>query len=158
MFRPGMAKGPSLRRSGPTGGTLTIPTTVPTWTACIEFDYTQFSVTSANTLSNTLFTLLPRQTIEGVVIKTKTAWVGAGITSLTFSVGIGGNLAKFLSPYDGVPAVSGTNFGFADTFGLENFTANTTILISAISVGASLTVLTAGVGCVYIKTAQLLAP
>jgi len=157
-----MAKGPSLQRgitsgTGATGGTLTVPTTVPTWVH-VEFDYTQFNGTAATTLSNTLFTLLARQTIEDVVIKTKTAWVGTGITALTFSLGIAGDLAKFLSPYDGVPAVSATNFGTAHVFGLENFTASTSILISAIATGANLNQLTAGVGCLWLKTAQLSAP
>ncbi len=158
MMRPGMAKGPSLYPVIKGGGTITVPTTVPTWVPCIEFDYTQFNGTAALTKSNTLFTLLARQTIEGIVIKTKTAWVGTAITSLDFSIGIAGNLAKYLSPYDGLAAVSATNFGTADTFQLENFTASTSILISVIAVGANLTALTAGVGCVYIKTAQLLAP
>jgi len=157
-MRPDQAKGPYVGPSGAGGGTILVPTVVPTWVPCIEFDYTQFNGTAALIKSNTLFTLLLRQTIEGIVIKTKTAFVGAGITSLDFSLGISGNLAKYLSPYNGLAAVSATNFGTSDTLQLENFTASTAILISVISVGANLTALTAGVGCVYIKTAQLLVP
>ncbi len=162
-LRPGQSKGPyvgnaiNVTGSGVTGGTLVAPTTVPTWVH-MEFDYTQFNGTAALTKSNTLFSLLPRQTIEGVVVKTKTAWAGVGITALTFSLGIAGALNKYFSPYDGVPAVTSVNFGTADTFGLEDFVGATNILVSAIATGANLNLLTAGVTCVYIKTSQLIAP
>lgn len=158
MIRPGMAKGPSVAPGTMGGGTILVPTTVPTWFAPIEFDFTQFNGTAALTKSNTLASLLARGTIEAMVIKTKTAWVGAGITSLLFSIGITGDLARYMSPYQGLTAVSATNFGTADQFQLENFTAATPILVSVVAVGANLTALTAGVCSLYIKGAILNAP
>lgn len=158
MIRPGQAKGPSVAPGTMGGGTILVPTTVPTWFAPIEFDFTQFNGTAALIKSNTLATLLARGTIEGMVVKTKTAWVGAGITSLLFSIGINANLAKYLSSYSGLAAVSSTNFATADQFRLEDFTATTPILVSVVAQGANLTALTAGVCSVYIKGALLTAP
>lgn len=156
-LRPGLAKGPWV---GPNtgGGTPTNPTAVPTWFPCIEFDFTDFTGFAALIGDIEIYSLLSRGTIEGAVIKTTTAFAGAGITSLTFSVGIAGNLAKILSPYEATAAVSDTNFGFADELQLENFGAATSIRLAAVAVGANLTNLTQGVGCLWLKGARLSAP
>jgi hypothetical protein len=157
-LRPGQAKGPSVSPSGSGGGSITVPTSVPTWFPCIDFDFTQFNGTAATTLSIALFSLLPRMSIEAMVVKTSVAFVGAGLTSLNFTVGLTGDLARYLSPYSGLAVVSGVNFASSDTLRVENFLAATSILLSAVSIGANLNVITAGHGCVWVKGALLPSP
>lgn len=144
--------------SGSGGGTPAAPTPIPTWFPCMEFTFAQFTGFAALVGDIQIYSLLSRGTIEGAVIKTKTAFAGAGITSLNFSVGIVGNLAKIVSPYNGLAAVSDTNFGTADVLDLENFGAATSIRVAAVAVGANLSALTQGVGCLWLKGARLTAP
>ena len=140
------------------GGTITNPTSIPTWFPCLNFDYTDFNGTAALVKSNNLFSLLPSMTIEAIVIKTSIAFVGAGITSLDMSVGIAGDLARYCSRYNVLAAVTGINFGSGDLFFLEDFVGATQVLLSAVAVGANLTALTAGHGCVWVKGSLLPAP
>lgn len=140
------------------GGSPASPTTVPTWFPCMEFTFANFTGFAALVGDIQIYSLLARGTIEGAVIKTKTAFVGPGITSLNFSVGIVGDLAKIVSPYNGLAAVSNTNFGTGNILDLENFGAATSIRLAAVAVGANLSALTAGVGCLYLKGARLTAP
>jgi len=124
----------------------------------MEFDFSQFTGFAALTGDIQIYSLLSRGTIEGAIIKTKTVFAGAGITGLTFSVGIAGNLAKILSPYDALAAVSDTNFGTGDQLQLENFGAAVSIRLAAVAVGANLSNLTQGVGCLWLKGARVPAP
>lgn len=140
------------------GGTPASPTTVPTWFPCMPFDYTMFTGFAALVGDVQIYSLLARGTIEGAVIKTKTAFVGAGITSLKFSVGIVGNLAKIVSPYDGLAAVANTNFLAVNVLDVEDFGAAVSIRLAAQAVGANLSALTAGSGCLWLKGARLTAP
>lgn len=140
------------------GGSPASPTTVPTWFPCMPFDFSMFTGFAALVGDVQIYSLVARGTIEGAVIKTKTAFAGAGITGLTFSVGIVGNLAKIVSPYDGLAAVSDTNFGSGAILDLENFGAATSIRLAAVAVGANLSNLTAGAGCLWLKGARLTAP
>lgn len=154
--RYGKAKGPWV---GPNiSGTPTNPTTVPTWFPCIEFDFTDFTGFAALTGDIEIYSLLARGTIEKAVIKTTTAFAGAGITALTFTVGIVGNLAKIVSPYDGLAAVADTNFGTSNVFDLENFGAATSIRLAAAATGANLSALTQGEGCLWLQGARVPAP
>jgi hypothetical protein len=143
---------------GLAGGTPLNPTAIPTWFPCIQFTFSQFTGFAALVGDIQIYSLLSLGTIEGMVIKTKTAFAGAGITGLTFSVGIVGNLAKYMSPYNGLAAVTDTNFGTADQLRLENFGAAVSVRVAAVAVGANLTNLTAGVGCLWIKGARISAP
>jgi hypothetical protein len=140
------------------GGTPAAPTPVPTWFPCMEFQFSQFTGFAALTGDIQIYSLLSRGTIEGAVIKTKTVFAGAGITGLNFSVGIVGDLAKIISPYNGLAAVSDTNFGTGDQLQLENFGAAVSIRLAAVAVGANLSALTQGVGCLWLKGARLPAP
>lgn len=124
----------------------------------MEFDFTDFTGFAALVGDVQIYSLLSRGTIEGAVIKSKTAFAGPGITALTFSVGIVGDLAKILSPYDGLAAVANTNFGTGNMLELENFGAATSIRLAALAVGANLSALTQGVGCLWLKGARLSAP
>lgn len=157
-MRSGRVKGPYVGPTGAGGGTPTNPTTVPTWFPCMEFDFTDFTGFAALVGDIEIYSLLSRGTIEGAVIKTKTAFLGPGIASLNFSVGLVGNLARIVSPYDGLAAVSDTNFGDSDELQIINFGAATSIRLAAVATGANLSVLTQGVGCLYLKGARLSAP
>lgn len=141
--------------SGSGGGTILVPTSVPTWFAPIPFDYTIFNTLIVNDFDWVAFSLLPKMTIEGVVIKTDTVFVGAGITSLSFSLGVGGDLARFLSPYDAFAAVAHDNFGTGLGLWPESFLFNTDIRLNAHAIGATLNNLTAGTGRLWIKGALL---
>jgi hypothetical protein len=63
-----------------------------------------------------------------------------------------------MSPYSGLSAVGGANFGEGDQMRIESFAVNTQILLTAVSIGANLSALTAGHGCVWVKGALLPAP
>ncbi len=154
-MRPGKAKGPYLGASGPSGGTPTNPTVVPTWFPCINFDYTMFTPFAAPIGDVNIYSLVAMGTIEGMVIKTSTLFTGPGITALDLTVGIVGNLAKYLSAYLASAAVSDTNFGLANVLDMENFGAATSIRLAAVATGANLSALTQGAGCLWIKGAKL---
>lgn len=130
----------------------------PSWSACLPFDFTLFNGFAALLGDIQILSIPARTVIEGVVIKTKTQWVGVGLTSLTFSVGIVGTLDKYLGLYDGLAAPSNTNFGTSETLQVENFGAAVSVRLGLVSTGANLSVLTAGTGCLYLKTSQLGIP
>jgi hypothetical protein len=154
-LRPGKAKGPYVGMSGPTGGTPTNPTSVPTWFPCIAFAYTDFTGFAALVGDVEKYSLPAKCTIEGVALHTDVAFTGPGITAVTLSVGLVGNLAKYLSAYDAFAAASNTRIGAANLLFPENLGAVTSIRLSAQSVGANLSVLTAGSGCLWLKVAKL---
>jgi hypothetical protein len=131
---------------------------VPAWSLCIDFFYTDFTGFAALTGNIQIHSLLARGLIQGAVIKTVTAFAGPGITTLNLSLGLAGDLAKYLSPYNGLAAVSDTNFGYADELQLENFGAATSIRLAATAIGANLSALTQGAGCLYLSLAQLPVP
>jgi len=156
-MRPGKAKGPWV---GPNtgGGTPVNPTPVPTWFPCFDFTFADFTPFAALIGDIEIYSLLSRGTIEGAVLKTSTAFSGPGITDVKMSVGIAGNLAKILSPFDVDTAVTDTNFASTNILNLENFGAAASIRLAAIAVGANLSALTAGAGCLWLKGARIPAP
>lgn len=137
------------------GGTPVNPTSVATWFPCIPFDYTLFTGFAALIGDVQIYSLLAKGTLEGAAIKTSTPFTGPGLATLNLSVGIAGNLAKILSPYDVMAAVSNTNFGDGNLLDIENFGVATSIRLAAVATGANLSVLTAGAGCLWLKGARL---
>jgi hypothetical protein len=154
-FRSGKAKGPYVGRPGPTGGTPTNPTTVPTWFPCFDFTFADFTGFAALVGDIEIYSLPARCTIEGSAIHTSVPFAGPGITAVNFSAGLVGNLAKYLSPYDAFAASSDTRIGATNLLFPENLGAATSVRLAAQSVGANLSVLTAGVGCLWLKVAKL---
>src|SRR6185369_15391374 len=154
-MRSGRVKGPYTGPAGTGGGTIINPTAIPTWSVCIPFDFTMFTGFAALVGDVQAFSLLARMTLEGIVIKTSTPFSGPGITGVTLSLGLVGDLAKYLSPYDAFAAVAGSNLGLANELQLESFTAATSVRLAAIATGANLSALTAGAGCLYAKVASL---
>jgi hypothetical protein len=155
-MRPGKAKGPYVGADPIGGGTITVPTTVPTWQPCIPFTFANFTGFAALVGDIQAFSLLAGMTLEGVILKTSTLFTGPGITGVTLSLGLVGDLAKYLSPHDVQAAVAGNNFGTGDRFSIESFTGATSVRLAAISTGANLSALTQGAGCLYVKVATVL--
>lgn len=153
-MRPGKAKGPYV---GPAngGGTPANPTAIPTWFPCFDFAYTDFTGFAALSGDIEIYSLPAYCTIEGAAIRTTTAFVGAGITNLQLSAGIVGDLARYISIYDALAAVSNTNVQTANQLQLPNVGAATSIRLAALAVGANLSALTAGAGCLWLKVAKL---
>lgn len=137
------------------GGTPTVPTSVPTWFPCLAFDFTMFTGFAALFGDIQIYSLLAKEVIEDAVIKTSVAFAGPGIASLTLSVGIVGNLAKLISPYDAFAAVSNINGRLSNVVDLENFGGAVSIRLGAVATGANLSVLTQGAGCLWLKAAKL---
>lgn len=136
-------------------GTPAAPSPVPTWFPCMAFTFATFTPFAALTGDVEIWSMPAKAMILGAVIKTSVAFAGPGVTGITLSVGIVGNLAKVLSPFDAFAAVSATNFGTAQTLDLENFGAATSIRLAAIAAGANLSNLTAGAGCLYLLGAKV---
>ena len=136
--------------SGGGGGTPAAPTPIPTWFPCLAFDFTMFTGFAALVGDVEIWSMPAKAMITGAIIKTSTAFAGPGIATLNLSVGIVGNLAKTLSPYDAKAAVSNTNFGSADLLQIENFGAATSIRLAAVATGANLSALNAGAGCLFL--------
>jgi hypothetical protein len=137
------------------GGTPAAPTPIPTWFPCMAFTFADFTPFAALVGDVEKWSMPAKAMIMGAVIKTSVAFAGPGITGLTLSVGIVGSLAKVLSPFDAFAAVSNTNFGTAQTLDLEDFGAATSIRLAAVAVGANLSNLTAGAGCLYLLGAKI---
>lgn len=144
--------------SAPGGGTPAFPSAIPTWFPCFTFDFTDFTGFAALVGDVEIYSLVSRGTIEAAVIKTSTPFSGPGITGLTLSLGLVGDLAKFLSPYNATAATADTNFSTGDQLQLENFGAAVSVRLAAVATGANLSALTAGAGCLWLKGARLPAP
>ena len=87
--------------------------------------------------------------IHSVMQKHSVAFAG-GVTALTISVGIVGDLAKYGTAHDGFAAVSDTAFTLDTTVGLETFGGATSIRAAAIATTANLDQLTIGSTDIYI--------
>jgi hypothetical protein len=154
-MRAGKAKGPFVGHISGGVGTPTNPTAVPTWFPCFDFTFADFTGFAALVGDIEIYSLPARCTIEGAAINTTIAFSGPGITGVTLSAGIAGNLAKYLSPYDAFAAASSARIDAANQLFAEDLGAATSIRLSAASVGANLSALTAGAGCLWLKVAKL---
>lgn len=154
MLRPGQAKGPYV---GPTsgGGTPASPTSVPTWFPCFDFSYTDFNGFAALEGDFEIYSLPAYCVIEGAAIRTTTAFVGAGITSLYIASGIVSDLARYMRIIDALAPVTSSNVQTANQMAIESVSVATSIRLAALATGANLTALTAGAGCLWLKVAKL---
>lgn len=103
-----------------------------------------------------LFSLPTKTLIHRVIIKNTIAF--AGTTTYTLSVGIVGNLVKYIAVFDVMQAVANTTFGIAAATinaTLENFGAATSIRLSAISTIQNLDQSSAGAVDIYVQTSLL---
>lgn len=118
------------------------------------FSYTDLAAAAlANSI--TLATLLPKQMLHAVVVKHSASFTGGAIASYRVSVGVTAAPARYSTLFD-VFQAPGNSVAIASTSGnVENFAANTTLLLSAVSTGANLNAATAGSVTVWLLTSVL---
>lgn len=156
--RYGKAKAPWVGVSSG-GGTPTNPTTVPTWMK-FSFTHTDFQAAS---LSNNIeiYSAPARVNILGCILKHSTQFAGTGITDYKLSVGLTGDLARYLSLFDVDTAPADTKpTGYAEGYVGDQlgFGAVTSIRIAATAAGANLDQSTAGAGNLWLLVSRLEAP
>jgi hypothetical protein len=158
-MRPGKARGPWVGPSGTGGGTPTNPTVVPTW---MRFTFTHLDLQAA-ALTNDfeIYSAPARVQISGCILKHTIQFAGVGITDYKVSVGLTGDLARYLSLFDVDTAVANTKpTGYAEGyFGDQlEFGAVTSIRVAGVSVGANLDQSTAGAGTLWLLISRIEAP
>ncbi len=140
MFRPGMAKGPSLSSSQSV--VPVVPGAYPAWFD-YNFTHTDFQA-AALTNDVLLYTLPAAYVLHGYRLKTSVAFAGTGITQYQLSMGIVGDLEKYAPLFDVDDAVSAYTYQLLALFNAESYTAGTALRMQAVSVGANLNQSTAG--------------
>lgn len=105
-----------------------------------------------------MFSLGAKEVVEDIVLKHSVAFTGTLILGYSLSVGIAGNLAKYLPASTVFVAPSNTVFYRPSTIlvnGIENFGATTSVRLAAISIGANLDQSTAGSVDIWVKVSKL---
>lgn len=158
-MRGGKVKGPYVGPSGTGGGTPTNPTNVPTW---MRFTFTHLQLQAAAlTNSFEIYSAPTRVNISGAILKHTIQFAGTGITDYKVSVGLVGDLARYLSLFDVDTAPSNTKpAGYAEGYVDDQlqFGAVTSIRVAGVSVGANLNQSTAGAGTLWLRIARIDAP
>lgn len=105
----------------------------------------------------TLLSLAAKEAITAVTLRHSTAFGGGLLASYTLSVGIAGNLVKYLAAKDVFTAVVDTlsYVGVIASPLIESFANATTIQLTAIGVGANLSASLTGAVDVWVETIQL---
>lgn len=119
-----------------------VPATVPQW-QIVPVNFPTFQ-TAGLVNSVVTYTLPAAGAISGVKLKSSIAFVGTGITSLVMSVGIGGDLERYIPKFDMMSAVAGDNFSIGEIFDSIDSANTTQLLVTATATGANLSALTAG--------------
>lgn len=125
----------------------------PGWTK-YSVPYTDLQ-TAALTKQVTLVTRAAKETIEGIIIKTATAFVGTSISSLLFDIGLSGDLQRWVADYSGLAAVSDSNHETSSMIEVPSFATTSAIILKATAVGANLSALSAGELEIWIKSGKL---
>lgn len=102
-----------------------------------------------------LFSLPAKAIIEWVYLKHSVAFSGGTMTGCKLSLGVAGQLERYLPPFDIFQAPSDTAFAGAAVQDLQNFGAVTSIRLAIVSEGALLSSLSTGKVDVWVKFAQL---
>ncbi len=121
----------------------------PIWTK-YTVSYTAFTA-AATSESINLLSLLTKQKITGINIRTVTAYVGTSITAATLEIGIVGNTTKHMDAFN----VFATGDQELTVNFTESYTAATDIKLTMRLVGGNLTAGSAGSFEIYVKTEQL---
>lgn len=124
------------------------------WEPKITKGFADFSA-AALTLDIEALLLGPKNAMHVIRIKHSDAFVGTGITALTLSVGLVGQLDKYLLPFDVFQAVGDTVQESVSLFAIESDSGATSIRIAATAVGANLDQLSAGSVDVWIMKSVL---
>ena len=123
------------------------------WTK-YTFTHTQLQ---AAALTNTVeIASLPAKTIiESVLVKHSTLFTGTSITDYKVTVGITGELDRYVGSVDVDVAVSDSAFAFVNLAEMPSFSSATSLKLTATSVGANLSSSIAGSVDVWVKTSTL---
>ncbi len=144
---------------GMTPGTPSNPTAVPTW---MKFSFTHLQLQAA-ALTNDfeIYSAPARVQLGGAVLKHSAAFGGGAIASYTLSLGLTGDLARYLSPFSAFGAPANTKpTGYAEGYLLDQlqFGAVTSIRVAAVATGANLSASTAGAATLWLLISRLAAP
>jgi hypothetical protein len=104
----------------------------------VEFD--DFSAAAASE-DIEILSLPPRFAVWAAFIEGRAAWAGTAITAFTLSVGIVGDLTKYVLPLD---VLAAGVFRLGVNPDVESLTAATSIRLAAVATGGNMTALTAG--------------
>lgn len=124
------------------------------WEPKITKGFADFS-TAGLTFDIEVFNLLGKNAMHILRIKHSEAFAGTGITALTLSLGLAGELDKYLLPFDVLQAPGDTVQDSVSLFALESDSGVTSIKIAAIAEGANLDQLSAGSVDVWILKSVL---
>jgi hypothetical protein len=97
-------------------------------------------------------TLEQKQVLQAVVIAPTTQVLGTGITSYSLSLGVTGETERFAPLHDYFGAVTGTSHRVFNLVDIPDFTASSSLRLTAVSEGANLDQTTAGAFAVYTLT------
>jgi len=130
------------------------PAAAASWT---KYTISHTALQAAALTNNAAVLTLPiKGIVEGILIKTTTAFAGAGITSYNLTVGITGNESKYLPTFDADAAVAGGNYAVSSiAVGGEDLGATEEIKVFATAIGANLDQSNAGSVDIYVKVATL---
>jgi hypothetical protein len=124
------------------------------------FTHTQFQV-AALTNDIEIYSAPARVNIHGAVLKHTAQFLGTGITDYKISLGLAGDLQRYLSFFDVDTVPSNTKpAGYNEAHFLDQFQfgAVTSVRLAAVSVGANLDQSTAGTGTLWMLISALEAP
>lgn len=141
-----------LRSLVQAGQTLEASVQVPEKSILLHTDFSAAALTKTVTLHTSIL----REEIHEVVIDLGTQFAGAGISSLTAEVGIAGDTAKYIMPFDLLQAV-GANSNDEGKFSLGRFDlpVGTDIEVLITAVGANLDQLSAGSVNIWLMRSNL---
>lgn len=113
--------------------------------------------TAGLTNNITFLTLAPNEMIKSITIKHSVAFVGGLIASYTLSMGVAGNLTKYLAAKDVFTAVTDTLLygALMAANAVESYGSAVDLKIAAVSVGANLDATTGGSVDIWVETIQL---
>jgi|SRR5450755_1077738 len=115
----------------------------PQWMLIGSLSYADFAA-AATTKTLNLINLEPRGIIQGIKIKHTVAFSGPSISAYTVSVGDINTAGLLASAFDVLQAFGSTAYQLSSNFYAEDNTIPTAISATATSVGANLSVATAG--------------
>jgi len=151
MIRPGQAKGPSLQGAG---GTPVNPPHSPTW---FKFSVTHLDFQiGALTNDIELYSMPAESVLHGAILKPSTTFLGGAISSYKLSLGLTGDLQRYMNLADVFTGpVAGDYFYDSSFMEARSFTVATSIRIAAQSIGANLSASTQGAADIWLLISDL---
>lgn len=123
----------------------------------VRFSVTYSDLSAAALLNDVLLMTLPIKGVpERIIVKHSASFTGGSLSAYSVSIGLTGELARFVDPFDVFQAPSDDTYADVEIIdGAPSFGGTTGIRIAATSVGANLSAATAGALDVWIKYSTL---